>query len=184
MKLNAVAITLASVLSSSVMAVELKDFDFNPMIGVNVEAHAAYTNTPASPVLGMEVFYKDKYLVGGSMTSGDVKYNYSGGVYTEEHSTNSLWVGYKFDNDIALKLGGSRRSIESDVEVTAWFPSGHETKNYSAEYNINYAMVGIGYYGKNFNISSHMNFATSGDFNPMIDKTAYNHVNIMAGYKF
>lgn len=183
-----------SLFAASAHSVEWKDFDVNPMIGINVASEAHETSVPNILSYGAEVFYKGKYFVGGSYGSNN-KITESAGVYNyrhidEEFTRKSLWAGYLFDNGIAAKLGMTTQKVVSDYTHGGEYPNFDNSAYIPYEfketntYNTRYVMVGTGYYGEHLNMSIHYNIAASGEFNPYIKKSANNHINMMVGYRF
>ncbi|MGL4843961.1 MAG: hypothetical protein ACRC2Y_04995 [Aeromonas veronii] len=184
MKKTFIALAL---LSSSVSAVELSDFDLNPLVGLSFGAGSGETNgASGSLTLGAEVIYKDQFLIG--LSGYDVDRNYGGNPSTSfENEYRSVWAGYFVTSDVALKLGYTRQDESFVSKYTSPdFVNGGVKESYSAgDWSMNYVMIGAGYHvTENLNFNLHINIPTGGNFSHYAPKSNYVNSSLMLGYRF
>ncbi len=184
MKKTLIALAL---ISSSASAVELSDFDFNPLVGLSFGAGSGETNGASGAItLGAEVIYQDRFLLG--VSGYNVDRNYGGNPSTDfEDEYRSVWAGYFVTSDVALKLGYTRQE-ESFVSkyISPDFVNGGVKESFSAgAWSINYAMLGVGYHvTENLNFNLHVNIPTGGNFSHYTPKSNYVNSSLMIGYRF
>ncbi|MGL4843850.1 MAG: hypothetical protein ACRC2Y_04425 [Aeromonas veronii] len=170
------------------MAVELSDFDFNPLVGMSWGTGGDSVNgASGSLTMGGEVIYKDKFLVGASGFNVDRHYYnmaYQDNAFKAEY--RSIWGGYFVQPDLALKLGYTRQNEEFNGRSVFIDPIGgyHEITG-TNEWSINYAMLGLGYhFTENLNVNLHINVPVSGGFLETKSKSDYLNSSLMFGYRF
>lgn len=165
-------------MASSAMAL-----DFNPLVGVQVQAEDEKIGAESGLALGAEFITNNKIIFGASFSAnkrddliGATEYIW--GPAEVENSTVSLWVGKLFDNGFAAKVGYSHYASEMTVRTLQWGSD-------SVSGDQSHLLIGGAYHFNNgFNINTHLNVPVSGDTYYGTELSDYVNMQLLAGYRF